>query len=91
MAATTWRPVGGSGRRGARTRRQHGRGAGLGQGGDDTWMRSHQEVARRRRQSGDQGRRTAPAIGEAGENRAEEHVLGEEEEKEGVQGPVCKT
>jgi hypothetical protein len=38
LAATTWRPAGGSGRRGARARRQQGRGAGLGRGDDDAWM-----------------------------------------------------
>jgi hypothetical protein len=38
LVATTWRPAGSSGRRGARTRKQQGRGAGLRRGDDDAWV-----------------------------------------------------
>jgi hypothetical protein len=55
-AATTWRPAGGSGRRGARAGGLQGRGAGPGQGEIDAWREGKQEVERRRQQSGGQGR-----------------------------------
>jgi hypothetical protein len=38
LAATTWRLAGSSGRRGARTRKQQGRRAGLRRGDDDAWV-----------------------------------------------------
>jgi hypothetical protein len=44
LEATTWRPAGGSGRRGAHARTQQRREAGLGREDDDTWMRAQQEV-----------------------------------------------
>jgi hypothetical protein len=81
-ATARWRPSRAPGSRGARKRGQRGGEKGPGQGEDDAWRSSQQEVARRRQYGGGQGRGTASAAG----NRAEEHVLGEEEEREGVRG-----
>jgi hypothetical protein len=56
------------------------------QGEDDAWMEKEQEVDGGGLHSGGQGSGTGGGAEEIGENRAEEHVLGEEEEKEGDPG-----
>jgi hypothetical protein len=80
---------GGSGMRGARAGGQQGRGIGLEQEEEnDAWKSFQQEVARRRRQSGGQGRGTAPAAG-----GAEQRSTCSRKKKgvEGSGGPVWKS
>jgi hypothetical protein len=63
MAARAWRPVDGSGMRGAHAGRQQERRTGPEEGENDAWRSSQQEVVRRRWQSGGQGRSTAGGRG----------------------------
>jgi hypothetical protein len=78
---------GGSGSRGTRGGGQQGRGTGPGQGERDAWRSIQQEVERQRRHSSDgEGLCTGGRGG-----RAEQHVLEEEEERRGAEGPMCKT
>jgi hypothetical protein len=77
---------GGSGMRGTRKGGQQGRGRGPRKGEYDAWRLIQQEVERRRRQSGGQGRSSAPA-----EGGAEQSMCPRKKKRgEGSGGPVWK-